>query len=101
MASFPARVITGAVFLKALTMGILVSLLGATTFVQSILLVLVSATATGIFGILIVVIQVHSERSLHYRMDHLEERATEIVTKSDIVKEQTQVIAEKVAPEAT
>jgi hypothetical protein len=98
--SFASKVVTGGVAAKALLMGTLVTILGATSFGQSVLLVLVSATATGIFGILIVLIQVHSEKALHERINDLENKANEAVAKTQEIKVQTQAIAEKL-PEKT
>lgn len=74
---YGAKVISLAVALKAVLMASVVTLLASTTFGQSLILVLVSATATGIFGVLIVLIQVRSERNLHARLDTLERRAAE------------------------
>lgn len=85
------------VTLKALLMTSVVLLLGATTFLESLALVLVSATATGVFGLLIVLIQVRSERSLHKRMDTLEVKATDAATKAAVTAETTQTIAEGLA----
>jgi hypothetical protein len=99
--SFATKMITTGVLIKAVLMGAAVSLLAVTSFEKSVALVLISASATGIFGIIIVLIQTHSEARLHDRIDHLESRADQIVEKSDIVKEQTQVIAEAVKAEET
>jgi ABC-type bacteriocin/lantibiotic exporter with double-glycine peptidase domain len=109
--SFASKVITGGVFAKAILMGTLVTIIAATSFYQSVILVLVSATATGIFGILIVIIQTHSERAIHARIDALDSKADTAVEKIDSldskantaveatqeIKDQTQVIADKVS----
>jgi Flp pilus assembly protein TadB len=92
---FAAKVIGPAVALKAILMGVLVTLLAAAGFVQSLILVLVSATATGIFGIVIVVIQTHSERNLHRRLDTLEEKANTIEGKADSIEGKTNSIVTK------
>jgi hypothetical protein len=95
--SYAAKVITAGVMLKAVVMGTLVSLLAVTAFTQSIILVLVSATATGIFGLLIVLVQTHSEARLHQRINDLETqvdtKASEITEKQD---EAAQIAADKV-----
>lgn len=105
--SFASKVIAGGVFVKALIMGILVALLATTTFERSIVLVLVSATATGFFGILIVLIQVHSERNIHRRIDALETTTTDVVTQAkdevttktdEAVTQVSQQISEAVSP---
>lgn len=88
--SFAAKVITLGVVFKALLMGIIVEVLALTSFQRSIILVLVSATATGIFGILIVLIQVHSEKQIHDRIDQVQEQ---IDIKSDEIKQQATTIA--------
>lgn len=75
--SFAGKIVTLGVIAKALVMGIMVSLLAVTSFEKSIVLVVVSATATGIFGILIVLIQIHSERAIHRRIDSLEIKTEE------------------------
>lgn len=80
---FGAKVITAAVIVKAVLMASIVTLVAATTFAQSIVLVLISAAATGVFGIAIVLIQVHSERTIHRRLDILEERQQGIATAVD------------------
>lgn len=80
--SFATKVIVPGVVGKAVLMGTLVSVLAVTSFGKSLILVLVSATATGIFGILIVLIQVHSERAIHKRMDKLEESTQTAVTQA-------------------
>jgi hypothetical protein len=96
--SYAAKVVTLGVMFKAIVMGLLVSLLAVTAFDRSIILVLVSATATGIFGILIVLIQTHSEARLHMRIDALETqvdvKAHEIQEKQD---EAANLAVEKVA----
>lgn len=61
----------------------IVTLLGVTPFEQSLILILVSASATGVFGLIIVLIQVHSEKALHERMDTLEGKADNVVTTTD------------------
>jgi len=66
-------------------MATVVSLLAATAFWQSLVLVIVSATATGIFGILIVIIQTHSEKAIHARLDQLE-RQTQNQTRTIVAK---------------
>lgn len=76
-------------------MGTLVSVLAITAFTQSIILVLVSATATGIFGLIICLIQTHSEARLHERLDHLESRATEVVEKTEQVQTTTDQVSAK------
>lgn len=92
--TYATKVISLGVIGKAVLMGTLVTLLAATSFTQSIILVLVSATATGIFGVLIVTIQVHSERVLHSRMDRLEESTQIAVTQAK--KEVTSTVQEQV-----
>lgn len=89
---YPAKIMATGVVFKAVIMATLVTVIAATTFIQSIILVLVSATATGIFGLVIVLIQVHSERGLHERINKME---TQIDTKSDEIKTQASDIAEK------
>lgn len=91
---FAAKVIIPGVFAKAVLMATLVTILAVTSFVQSVILVLVSATATGIFGILIVIIQIHSERGLHERMDKLEETTQVAVTQAK--EEVTSTVQEQV-----
>lgn len=92
---FAAKVIAPAVAIKALLMGVLVTVLAAAGFVQSLILVLVSATATGVFGIVIVVIQTHSERNLHHRMDVLEDKANAIEGKADTIAAKAESIETK------
>lgn len=100
---YAAKVMGIGVMFKAIVMGTLVSILAVTSFVQSVVLVLVSATATGIFGLIIVLIQVHSERALHERMDRVETqintKSDEIQVKQDTVIQKTDEIATQVAPE--
>lgn len=87
---FAAKVIMAAVVAKALLMGILVSqVVAEANFAQSLILVVVSATATGIFGVVIVLVQAHSEREMHARIDQLEGKADKVV-------ETTQATAEAV-----
>lgn len=92
---FAAKVIIPGVIGKAVLMATLVTVLAITSFAQSIILVLVSATATGLFGILIVIIQVHSERSIHNRIDRLED-VTQKQT-DDAVKKVSQQITEAIS----
>lgn len=75
-------------------MASIVTLLAATSFVQSIILVLVSATATGIFGIIIVLIQMKADAGIHARINEIQDQ---IDTKSDEIKQQAESIAETVA----
>lgn len=106
---YAAKVMSIGVVFKAIVMSTLVTVLAATTFGQSIILVLVSATATGIFGLIIVLIQVKSEQHLHDRVNQMEKqinvKANQITAKTEEavqatkeVKEQTQVIADVVTP---
>lgn len=85
--SYAAKVVTVGVMLKAIVMGTLVSLLAVSAFGKSLILVVVSATATGIFGILIVLIQTHSEARIHERLNAVEDqintKSEEIQTKQD------------------
>lgn len=100
---YAGKIMTIGVLLKAVVMGSLVTLLATTSFVQSIILVLVSATATGIFGLLIVLIQVHSERNIHDRLDKVEnrvdEKAGEIKAQAQDIADKTDQIATVVSPE--
>lgn len=81
--SHGAKVIGAGVIAKAVLMGVLVTVLAVEPFLESLALVLVSACATGIFGLVIVLVQVHAERELHGRMDRLEERGQRIESKAD------------------
>lgn len=69
---------------KAILMAGIVTLLAATSFAQSVILVLISATATGIFGIVIVIIQMKSDKGIHDRINEIQ---TQIDTKSEEIKE--------------
>lgn len=97
--SYGAKVITAGVALKAALMGTLVSVLAVAPFVESLVLVLVSAAATGVFAVLVVLIQVHSERNLHERLDWLEGAADRLEQKADEVKATTETVAEAVTPD--
>lgn len=100
--SYAAKVVTLGVMLKAIIMGTLVSLLAVSAFGKSIILVLVSATATGIFGILIVLIQTHSEARIHERLTAVE---SQIETKSNEIQEKqdqaADIAADKVVEKVT
>jgi Flp pilus assembly protein protease CpaA len=87
--NYASKVMTLGVLVKAVLISALVTVLGATTFLQSIILVLVSAAATGVFALLVVLIQTHSERAMHERIDKLESRAGE----AQSIAEGTQAIA--------
>ncbi len=95
-ASYAAKVMSLGVFAKAVLMASVVTIVGATTFGESLILVLVSASATGVFALLVVLIQVRAERSLHARIDALEEKGTEIVERTTAIGDQTTKIADKV-----
>lgn len=96
--SFASKMIASGVLFKALLMGILVSLLAVTSFEKSVALVLVSASATGIFGIIIVLIQTHSEARLHKRIDLLEGKADKIDSATTTTLEKTETIEQAVTP---
>jgi hypothetical protein len=78
--------ITAGVIGKAILIGVLVEVLALTSFTRSIILVLVSAAATGIFGIIIVVVQTHAEANLHRRIDALEGKADTVIEKADVIE---------------
>jgi hypothetical protein len=99
--SFASKAVSAGVAAKALLMGALVSLLGATTFADSIVLVLVSATATGVFGIIIVLIQTHSDAAVHRRLDELQARAETAATASSEAAGQARAIAVATGAELT
>lgn len=80
--SFQSKMVTAGVMGKALLMGILVSLLAFSSFEKSVILVLVSATATGIFGIIIVIVQSHFAREIHDRIDAMEDRTKQTVVET-------------------
>ncbi len=69
---YAAKVMALGVFIKAILMVAVVTTVAATTFGQSLILVLVSACATGVFALLVVLIQTRSDRRLHERLDRLE-----------------------------
>lgn len=96
--SYGAKVITAGVLLKAVLMGTLVSLLAVAGFEASLILVLVSACATGVFGILIVLIQTHSEKGLHERMERLEQTGSRIEAQAGEATAVAQTIADAVTP---
>jgi len=111
--SYAGKLITAGVIVKAVLMGTLVGLLAASDFLDSLALVLVSATATGVFGILIVLIQVKAERGLHERMDKIESnietkadaiqttidrKGNRIMEQADTIAAQTETIAARVTP---
>ncbi len=96
--SYAAKVISAGVAVKAVLMGVLVSILAVTSFTKSIVLVLVSALATGVFGVMIVLKKAHAERSLHVRLDRLEDKATEAAQASTVAAEKTQVSVDAVTP---
>lgn len=81
--SYGAKLVTAAVGAKAVLMSAVVTVLGATTFLQSLALVLVSATATGVFGAVIVIVQARAERALHDRMDTLGAKAADVARKAE------------------
>lgn len=97
--SYGAKLITAGVAAKAVLMGVLVSLLAVAPFVESIVLVLVSACATGIFGLIIVLVQVRAERELHGRMDRLEEKADTAAIAADTAATTADTIAKAVGAE--
>lgn len=82
---FAAKAISLGVIGKAILMGTLVSVLAVTSFTQSIILVLVSACATGVFGLIIVLIQTHAEKEMHRRLDGLERKTKSIDRKADTI----------------
>lgn len=86
------KLIALGVVAKAVLMTAVVTILGATTFLESLALILTSATATGIFGLLIVIVQVRGERALHQRMDTIEKKADNVQVTADN-------IAHEVVPE--
>jgi hypothetical protein len=96
MNTYAAKVMGIGVAFKAVIMATVVSFLAAetnTTFAQAVFLVLISATATGIFGLIIVLIQTHAEKGLHQRIDYLETKANVI----DSTTQQTKTTTEEVA----
>lgn len=95
--SYASKVISAGVMVKAVLMGVLVEVLAVGSFTRSIILVLVSATATGIFGLLIVLVQVHVERGLHRRMDGIERQVNE---RSDQIVQTTEAAAHEAAARA-
>lgn len=97
--SYSAKVLTAGVTVKAVLMSALVTLLAATAFWQSVVLVAVSAAITGVFAVLVVVVQVHAEKALHSRLDRLEDRTRTTVERR--LEEQTKTIVESVAAEKT
>jgi hypothetical protein len=99
--SYAAKVITAGVMVKAVLMATVVELLAIGGFGRSIILVLVSATATGIFGLIIVLVQTHAEAGLHQRLDSLErqvdQKASEInVTTETAAAQAAQSVVEQV-----
>lgn len=97
---FAAKMVTAGIMGKAVLMATAVSVLVASaTFAESLILVIVSATATGIFGLLIVFVQVHSERNLHERIDRLEETAGHAVATTDSIAETAGAIAQATGAE--
>ena len=69
---FAGKVMGLGVIVKAILMVAVVTTIGATTFGESLVLVIVSACATGAFALLVVLIQTHSEQRIHERIDKLE-----------------------------
>ena len=97
--SYGAKVITAGVAFKAVIMGLFVSLLAIAPFFESLILVLVSACATGVFGLLIVLVQSHQDRAIHERMERLEGSASRIEAQAGEATAVAQTIAEAVKPE--
>jgi cytochrome c biogenesis protein CcdA len=98
MNSYAAKVMALGVGIKAVIMGTVVTILAATTFLQSVLLVLISATATGVFGLVIVLIQNHAEQRFHRRIDYLEQKADKIDTTTTETKEKAEEVAGVIKP---
>lgn len=96
--SYATKVVTLGVSLKAILMGVAVSLLAVTAFEKSIILILISASATGIFGILIVLIQTRSEARIHERLNTVE---NQINIKTAQIQHKQDIAAEKVAEKVT
>lgn len=92
--SYGAKMMAAGVGVKAVVMAGVVTLLAATTFWESVVLVLISAIATGCFAIVVVMVQARSERSLHDRLDRLERQTTVSVARK--LEEQTKTIVESV-----
>jgi len=93
--NYGAKVLAIGVTVKAVLMSLMVTLLAATAFWQSLVLVVVSAAVTGIFAVLVVVVQANAERSLRARLDRLEHRTVATVQQS--LEQQTKAIVESVA----
>ena len=80
--------LTGAVIIKALLMGLLV---GATTlaFTQQIILVAISATLTGVFALVVARYTAHENRRLHDRLDTLEQQTKDIAAHTETDRRET------------
>jgi hypothetical protein len=97
--SYSARLVAAAVAAKAALMGVLVSILASSApFAEAVVLVLISAAATGVFGIVIVLVQTHAEAAMHRRLDKLEEQAGTAAQAATVAAEKTQQIVEAVTP---
>jgi hypothetical protein len=98
--SYGAKVMVIGVSVKAVLMSAVVTVLAATSFQQSLILVIVSATATGVFALLAVIIQTHSAQGMYERLERLERRAGEakvIAQETHAITADTQVVAAGIA----
>lgn len=93
---YAAKVIGLGVVAKAVVITTVIMILGATTFTQSVILVVISATTTGIFGLLIVLIQTRADRETHRKLDHVESTTQESITQAK--DEVTETITSAVTP---
>jgi hypothetical protein len=65
------------VLFKGLAMGIVATLLNV-EFARALILVLVSAVITGLFGVIVAMIQSQADRRVHDRLDNLEASSKDI-----------------------
>lgn len=67
------KAIMGGVIAKSILMGIAAAIIDV-SFVKAALLVILSATVTGAFGLLIAHLQIRAQRNLGRRIDQVEQR---------------------------
>lgn len=72
-----AKFMVAFIAIKSVALGVLAALIDV-AFIKALLLVVASATITGVFGVIVARIQAKADERLHTRLDYLEQRANDI-----------------------
>lgn len=87
------------VVVKSVVLGISAALIDV-AFVKAAILVVLSAVVTGVFGLVVALIQDRADRRVHARLDALEAKATDTQRKVGADRRQTDPDADTTPPTA-